>query len=146
STVRTARPTVPAASYAGITTDTSGAWCKSRASRHEREGLDHSRSGREPPAPHSGSRPPSMGVPGEASGAHTVTISGRTRRLHPRHTYSRFSDMRSKKKPAPRLSRLELEVLDALWTLGPSSVREVQEHFPKKGRPAYTTVQTIVYR
>jgi len=36
--------------------------------------------------------------------------------------------------------------MDALWTLGPSSVREIQEHFPEKGRPAYTTVQTIVYR
>src|SRR5690606_37561291 len=54
--------------------------------------------------------------------------------------------MRSKKNSPPRLSRLELEVMDALWTLGPSSVREIQEHFPEKGRPAYTTVQTIVYR
>lgn len=55
--------------------------------------------------------------------------------------------MRSNKKSSPRrLSRLELEVMDALWTLGPSSVREVQEHFPEKRRPAYTTVQTILYR
>jgi len=55
--------------------------------------------------------------------------------------------MRSKQEPAaPKLSRLELEVLDALSKLGPSSVREIQEHFPAKGRPAYTTVQTIVYR
>jgi predicted transcriptional regulator len=36
--------------------------------------------------------------------------------------------------------------MDALWTRGPSAVREIQEAFPEKGRPAYTTVQTIVYR
>ena len=36
--------------------------------------------------------------------------------------------------------------MEALWTLGPCSVREILETFPKKGRPAYTTVQTTVYR
>ena len=36
--------------------------------------------------------------------------------------------------------------MEALWTRGPSAVREIQEAFPEKGRPAYTTVQTIVYR
>ena len=46
----------------------------------------------------------------------------------------------------PRLSRLELQIMDALWTSGPSSVREIQEAFPEKDRPAYTTVQTMVYR
>jgi predicted transcriptional regulator len=46
----------------------------------------------------------------------------------------------------PRLTKLELQVMDALWTLGPSPVREIQEHFPDKNRPAYTTVQTMVYR
>ena len=46
----------------------------------------------------------------------------------------------------PRLTRLELKIMDALWTRGPSAVREIQEAFPEKGRPAYTTVQTIVYR
>lgn len=45
-----------------------------------------------------------------------------------------------------KLSKLELRVMEALWTLGPSSIRELQESFPEKGRPAYTTVQTIVYR
>ena len=45
-----------------------------------------------------------------------------------------------------KLSRLELQVMEALWALGPSSIREIQEHFPEKSRPAYTTVQTIVYR
>jgi BlaI family transcriptional regulator, penicillinase repressor len=46
----------------------------------------------------------------------------------------------------PRLTRLELQVMDALWTRGASSVREIQEAFPDKDRPAYTTVQTMVYR
>ena len=46
----------------------------------------------------------------------------------------------------PRLSRLELRVMDALWSLGPSSGREVQESFPEPGRPAYTTVLTIISR
>ena len=46
----------------------------------------------------------------------------------------------------PRLSRLELKVMEALWTLGPSSIREIQESFPERGRPAYTTVQTVVAR
>ena len=45
-----------------------------------------------------------------------------------------------------RLSRLELTIMDALWTLGPASIREVQEAVPRPRRPAYTTVQTIVYR
>jgi len=46
----------------------------------------------------------------------------------------------------PKLSKLELKIMEALWSKGPSSVREIQETFPAKGRPAYTTVQTIVYR
>jgi BlaI family penicillinase repressor len=45
-----------------------------------------------------------------------------------------------------RLTKFELEIMDALWTLGTASVREVQEHLPERKRPAYTTVQTIVYR
>jgi len=46
----------------------------------------------------------------------------------------------------PRLTRLELQVLEAFWLQGPCSVREVQESFPGPDRPAYTTVQTVVYR
>lgn len=46
----------------------------------------------------------------------------------------------------PRLSRLELRIMDALWDLGPCSVREIQETFPEKSRPAFTTIQTTVYR
>lgn len=48
--------------------------------------------------------------------------------------------------PNPKLSKLELQIMEALWTHGASSVREVQEHFPEKTRPAYTTVQTMIYR
>ena len=48
--------------------------------------------------------------------------------------------------PSPKLSRLELKIMEALWTKGASSVREIQETFPAKRRPAYTTVQTMVYR
>ena len=46
----------------------------------------------------------------------------------------------------PKLTKLELKIMEALWSKGPSSVREIQESFPAKRRPAYTTVQTIVYR
>jgi BlaI family penicillinase repressor len=46
----------------------------------------------------------------------------------------------------PKLTRLELQIMEALWTHGPCSVREIQESFPAKKRPAYTTVQTTVYR
>jgi predicted transcriptional regulator len=45
-----------------------------------------------------------------------------------------------------RLSRLELRIMDVLWSLGRASVREVQEAFPEADRPAYTTVQTTMYR
>ena len=48
--------------------------------------------------------------------------------------------------PSPKLTKLELQVLDALWQKGACSVREIQETFPESGRPAYTTVQTTVYR
>jgi len=46
----------------------------------------------------------------------------------------------------PRISRFELQLLEKLWQLGPCSVREVQEGLPEKDRPAYTTVQTMLYR
>ena len=36
--------------------------------------------------------------------------------------------------------------MEALWTRGVSSIREIQEAFPEQNRPAYTTVQTTVYR
>jgi BlaI family penicillinase repressor len=46
----------------------------------------------------------------------------------------------------PKLSKLELQIMDALWTRGASAIREIQEAFPERRRPAYTTVQTTVYR
>jgi BlaI family penicillinase repressor len=46
----------------------------------------------------------------------------------------------------PKLTKLELQVLEALWLQGACSVREIQETFPESARPAYTTVQTTVYR
>ena len=48
--------------------------------------------------------------------------------------------------PARRLTRLELRIMDVLWTQGTASVREVQEAFPESDRPAYTTIQTTMYR
>lgn len=48
--------------------------------------------------------------------------------------------------PHPRLSRLELRVMETLWSCGTASIREIQESFPEKKRPAYTTIQTTVYR
>ena len=46
----------------------------------------------------------------------------------------------------PKLTKLELQIMEALWTGGSLSIREIQETFPEPGRPAYTTVQTMVYR
>jgi BlaI family penicillinase repressor len=46
----------------------------------------------------------------------------------------------------PRLTKLELQIMDALWCGGELSIRQIQETFPKKSRPAYTTIQTTVYR
>ena len=48
--------------------------------------------------------------------------------------------------PARRLTKLELRIMEVLWASGPASVREVQEAFPEAGRPAYTTIQTTMYR
>lgn len=45
----------------------------------------------------------------------------------------------------PKLTKLELQILDALWSHGKASIREIQEDFPEP-RPAYTTIQTTVYR
>ena len=46
----------------------------------------------------------------------------------------------------PKLTKFELKIMEALWDHGASSVREIQERFPERDRPAYTTVQTMVYR
>ena len=46
----------------------------------------------------------------------------------------------------PKLSKLEMQIMEALWIHGASSIREIQEAFPERHRPAYTTIQTTVYR
>jgi BlaI family penicillinase repressor len=46
----------------------------------------------------------------------------------------------------PKLSKLELQIMEILWNRGACSIREIQEAFPESKRPAYTTVQTTVYR
>ena len=47
---------------------------------------------------------------------------------------------------ATKLTKLELQIMEALWTNGRSAVREVQEQFPEASRPAYTTIQTVLTR
>jgi BlaI family penicillinase repressor len=46
----------------------------------------------------------------------------------------------------PKLTKLELQIMEALWIQGAASIREIQESFPEKDRPAYSTIQTTVYR
>ena len=48
--------------------------------------------------------------------------------------------------PQPKLSKLELAIMEALWSRGACSIREIQEAFPQQDQPAYTTIQTTVYR
>lgn len=47
---------------------------------------------------------------------------------------------------SPKLTKLELQIMETLWSQGSASIREIQEGFPEKDRPAYTTIQTTVYR
>ena len=46
----------------------------------------------------------------------------------------------------PKLSKLEIQILEALWSKGPLAIREIQESLPSAKPLAYTTVQTMVYR
>jgi BlaI family penicillinase repressor len=48
--------------------------------------------------------------------------------------------------PGPKLSKLEYQIMDVLWSKGDSSIREIQESFAVKRKPAYTTIQTTIYR
>ena len=48
--------------------------------------------------------------------------------------------------PGPKLSKLEMQIMETLWTRGEASIREMVEAFPVKKRPGYTTIQTMVYR
>jgi BlaI family transcriptional regulator, penicillinase repressor len=46
----------------------------------------------------------------------------------------------------PKLSKLEFQIMETLWSRGESSIREIQEGLEAKRTPAYTTIQTMVYR
>lgn len=50
------------------------------------------------------------------------------------------------RNPSVKLTKFEMEIMEAVWSLGVASVREIQEQLPEPKRPAYTTVQTIIYR
>ena len=45
-----------------------------------------------------------------------------------------------------KLSKLEFQIMETLWVRGESSIREIQEAFPGRRKPAYTTIQTTIYR
>lgn len=47
---------------------------------------------------------------------------------------------------ATKLTKLELQIMEVLWARGHVSIREILDAFPEKERPAYTTIQTTVYR
>jgi BlaI family penicillinase repressor len=57
------------------------------------------------------------------------------------HTYIVDEEMAQ-----PKLTKLELQIMEALWIQGTASIREIQETFPEIDRPAYSTIQTTVYR
>jgi predicted transcriptional regulator len=46
----------------------------------------------------------------------------------------------------PKLAKLEMQIMEVFWGRGRASIREIQESFPEEHRPAYTTIQTTVYR
>ena len=48
--------------------------------------------------------------------------------------------------PGPKLTKLEMQIMETLWSNGSASIREIQENFPEAERPAYTTIQTTVDR
>jgi BlaI family penicillinase repressor len=50
------------------------------------------------------------------------------------------------RKKSVKLTKFELEVMEAMWNLGRASVREIQESLPERKRAAYTTIQTIIHR
>src|ERR1022692_1371617 len=77
--------------------------------------------------------------PWSLANCHTAVVASRT------HIVDAKTE-ESNAMPGPKLTKLELQIMETLWTSGESSIREVQEAFPEKGRPAYTTIQTTVYR
>jgi BlaI family transcriptional regulator, penicillinase repressor len=75
-----------------------------------------------------------------------ILMQPHTSLLTRNYTYSRVNSGNRSPMTLPRLTRLELQIMEALWTRGACSVREIQETFPSRNRPAYTTIQTTVYR
>src|SRR5205814_9004293 len=72
---------------------------------------------------------------------------GHKRHLHRAYCYSRFTYVHSRGPMAePKLTKLELQIMEALWTRAHASIREIQQTFPERDKPAYTTIQTTVYR
>lgn len=53
---------------------------------------------------------------------------------------------RGRRNPLGRLGKLETAILEVLWTHGPTTVRGILENFPRKGRPAYSTILTTMGR
>lgn len=45
-----------------------------------------------------------------------------------------------------KLTKLEMQLMETLWTRGEASIREMQEAFQGKKKPGYTTVQKTIYR
>jgi BlaI family transcriptional regulator, penicillinase repressor len=48
--------------------------------------------------------------------------------------------------PGARLTKFEIQIMETLWNQGEASIREMQEAFPEKKRPGYTTIQKMIYR
>ena len=72
---------------------------------------------------------------------------GHKRGLRLAYSYSSVTHAYSRGPMAkPKLTKLELQIMEALWTRDHASIREIQETFPERDRPAYTTIQTTVYR
>lgn len=72
-----------------------------------------------------------------------------TRLMHSGYFYDkchRITDWSSKRLASIKLSKLEMQIMETVWARGEASIREMQEAFPAKKRPGYTTVQTMVYR
>lgn len=46
----------------------------------------------------------------------------------------------------PKLSKLELQIMELLWSRGECCIRDIVDAFPARKKPAYTTIQTTVYR
>ncbi len=77
----------------------------------------------------------------------SLQVASDKRDLRETYQYSSFAHAYSRGQMAqPKLTKLELQIMETLWTRETASIREIQEAFAEKNRPAYTTIQTTVYR